>query len=263
MYYTYSIVIIAMSVSSIAWEVYSAKVNETNLRSLAKTEDQVRVLRDGLILTIDTKKLVVGDAVILNNSDSLNGTFKPALVVCDMVIVQGDTVIVDESSLTGESIPVVKAPVPVMESHDEAYSSEKHKRHTLYSGSTITHVKMKPQKQQKDVVDDVSSQNQIGTEDLSKYAIGIVVSTGFYSSKGELLRSILFPKPIDFKFYRDSYVFIGMLSIVALSAFINNLIDGLNESKGFLEVLVSSIDLVTIAGKNYNDYKTEKLHLCS
>jgi len=49
-------------------------------------------------------------------------------------------------------------------------------------------------------------------------AVAMVVWTGFLTSKGILVKSIMFPKPIKFKFVRDSLflsVFIGiMISIV-------------------------------------------------
>jgi len=38
---------------------------------------------------------------------------------------------------------------------------------------------------------------------------------GFNTTKGALIRSMLFPKPIGFKFYRDSVRFIGVLSGIA------------------------------------------------
>ena len=38
---------------------------------------------------------------------------------------------------------------------------------------------------------------------------------GFYTTKGALVRSMLFPKPTGFKFYRDSMRFIGVLAGVA------------------------------------------------
>lgn len=39
--------------------------------------------------------------------------------------------------------------------------------------------------------------------------------TGFNTTKGALVRSMLFPKPIGFKFYRDSVRFIGVLAGIA------------------------------------------------
>ncbi len=45
------------------------------------------------------------------------------------------------------------------------------------------------------------------------------VKIGFYTTKGALVRSMLFPKPTGFKFYRDSMRFIGVLAGVALLGF--------------------------------------------
>jgi len=43
---------------------------------------------------------------------------------------------------------------------------------------------------------------------------------GFSTSKGELVRTILYPKPVDFKFNRDTYKYIGILAGIALAGFI-------------------------------------------
>jgi len=42
---------------------------------------------------------------------------------------------------------------------------------------------------------------------------------GFTTTKGALVRSMLFPKPIGFKFYRDSIRFIAVLSGIAWLGF--------------------------------------------
>lgn len=39
---------------------------------------------------------------------------------------------------------------------------------------------------------------------------------GFMTAKGELVRSILFPKPVRFKFTQDSFKWIGVLSLISL-----------------------------------------------
>ena len=43
----------------------------------------------------------------------------------------------------------------------------------------------------------------------------VVSILGFSTSKGDLVRSILFPKPMGFKFYQDSMRFILFLFLIA------------------------------------------------
>lgn len=45
-------------------------------------------------------------------------------------------------------------------------------------------------------------------------------SLGFNTTKGALVRSMLFPKPMGFKFYRDSMRFIGVLAGIAVLGFL-------------------------------------------
>ncbi len=46
-------------------------------------------------------------------------------------------------------------------------------------------------------------------------ALALVAKTGFSTAKGELVRSILYPRPVGFKFYRDSIRFILVLFGIA------------------------------------------------
>lgn len=39
-------------------------------------------------------------------------------------------------------------------------------------------------------------------------------SSGFSTTKGGLMRSILSPKPVGFKFFRDSMRFVGLMTIL-------------------------------------------------
>lgn len=42
-----------------------------------------------------------------------------------------------------------------------------------------------------------------------------VVRTGFYTAKGELIKSILFPKKFDFQFYKDAVKFVIFMFCIA------------------------------------------------
>ena len=47
---------------------------------------------------------------------------------------------------------------------------------------------------------------------------------GFSTAKGELVRSILFPKPVDFKFSQDAFKFIGVLALIAMVGMIYTIV---------------------------------------
>lgn len=70
-------------------------------------EEKVKILRDGMFHTIMVQEVVVGDLVILNLGDR---------VPADGRIVETTGLYVDQSMLTGESVPVKKSPKPPEES---------------------------------------------------------------------------------------------------------------------------------------------------
>uniref|UniRef100_A0A8C6UM06 P-type ATPase A domain-containing protein n=1 Tax=Neogobius melanostomus TaxID=47308 RepID=A0A8C6UM06_9GOBI len=74
-------------------------------------------------------ELVPGDVVLI----PANGMMMP----CDAALIQG-TCIVNESMLTGESVPVTKTSVPSAgEDGADHFSLEQHKRHTLFCGTQV------------------------------------------------------------------------------------------------------------------------------
>ncbi|MCY7395705.1 MAG: HAD-IC family P-type ATPase [Nocardioides sp.] len=68
-----------------------------SLRSLSHVE--ARVMRDGVVLSVPSEDLVPGDLVRLDAGDK---------VPADLRLVEATEVLVDESTLTGESVPVPK-----------------------------------------------------------------------------------------------------------------------------------------------------------
>ena len=65
---------------------------------------------------------------------------------------------------------------------------------------------------------------QVGQDDEA-VALAIVARTGFNTTKGALVRSMLFPKPSGFKFYRDAFKYISVMAGIAgigfLASFVN------------------------------------------
>uniref|UniRef100_A0A663DQ97 ATPase 13A5 n=1 Tax=Aquila chrysaetos chrysaetos TaxID=223781 RepID=A0A663DQ97_AQUCH len=78
--------------------------------------------------------LVPGDMFLLDG--------KKLSLPCDAVLIDG-TCIVDEGMLTGESIPVTKTPLPLVESPMpwKTHSMEDYRRHVLFCGTEVIQVK--------------------------------------------------------------------------------------------------------------------------
>jgi len=53
---------------------------------------------------------------------------------CDAVLLTGNCIL-NESMLTGESVPVTKTPIP--SSNDVIYNTKEHARHTLFCGTRV------------------------------------------------------------------------------------------------------------------------------
>lgn len=92
--------------------------------------------------------------------------------------------------LSGESVPITKT---APSAGSEIYNIETHKRHTLFSGTNV-----------------IQTRFYGGEKVLAR-----VVRTGFDTTKGSLVKSILYPSPVGFKFYKDSIKFILFLFIMA------------------------------------------------
>ena len=113
-----------------------------------------------------------------------------ALMPCDAILLNG-ACIMNEAMLTGESIPVVKNPLPNL---DIPYNSKEDKQYTLYSGTECIQAK----------------------DYEGKAVVGLVTLTSFGTVKGDLIRTMLFPKPTNFRFYTDSLKFLGILAALAV-----------------------------------------------
>src|SRR5918997_2476915 len=93
-----------------------------SLRSMVRT--QARVVRDGCERTVPSEELVPGDLVLLEAGDKI-----PA----DVRLIGSTELRVDESALTGESVPVTKDEVVLPEATPVA-----DRRNMVYSGTLVT-----------------------------------------------------------------------------------------------------------------------------
>ncbi|XP_066203653.1 probable cation-transporting ATPase 13A5 isoform X2 [Saccopteryx leptura] len=99
----------------------------------------------------------------------------------------------------GESIPVTKTPLPrVGDSMPwKSHGEEDYRKHVLFCGTEVIQVKPPGQGPVR----------------------AVVLQTGYNTAKGDLVRSILYPRPLNFKLYSDAFKFIVFLACLGLVGF--------------------------------------------
>ncbi|XP_063775362.1 probable cation-transporting ATPase 13A4 [Pseudophryne corroboree] len=188
-YIEYSMAILIMTILSVVVTTYLLRKQSVKLHGMVETHNNVMVSvlqRNGVIKEIKSKHLVPGDVIILPE-EKFN-------LPCDAILISGGCVL-NEGMLTGESIPVTKLPLPNVDSGTpcKMHSGEMYRGHILYCGTEVIKTKAPADGQVK----------------------AVVLQTGFNTAKGELVRSILYPKPINFKLHRE--VLKVLLGLMVLS----------------------------------------------
>uniref|UniRef100_A0A674P855 ATPase cation transporting 13A2 n=1 Tax=Takifugu rubripes TaxID=31033 RepID=A0A674P855_TAKRU len=202
-YYIYAACILVISVLSICISLYQIRKFRTDIYGCVSSEEHVS--------SVD---LVPGDCLIIPQE----GLVLP----CDVAVLAGEC-LVNESMLTGESVPVLKTPLPAGE---ETYSAESERRHTLYCGTHLIQAK--------------------GGGPGGHGAIAVVTNTGFFTAKGSLVSSIMYPQPINFRFYQDAAKFLLILGCLAFLGTIYSFVALYRSRATLKELIIRSLDVVTI-----------------
>ena len=167
---------------------------------------------------ISSNDLVPGD--ILHITDN-------TIMPCDAILLEGRCV-VSESLLTGESTTVVKKALTSEDlksgenTKDWSDLSKISSKYILFCGTNIVQ----------------------GRNLDKKGARALVIRTGFLTVKGCLVRQILYPQDIKFKFYEDSLKFVAALALLSFLGALISLQTMTDEPWHF--ILDRMLNLVTI-----------------
>ncbi|OZJ06188.1 hypothetical protein BZG36_01004 [Bifiguratus adelaidae] len=185
-YYYIGLVDFGVIVLSAIVKVVIRLRSETRIKHMAEHETETLVLRDGEWKAMSTSKLVEGDVIAIRDEDKMT---------VDAVILSGD-VVVDESSLTGEALPVRKFAIK----NDGGLFDFNHGRmNALFAGTTVSQA--------------MPLDAKVGK------VTALVVRTGTKTDKGALVTKILFPNPTSFVFDEQLRVAFALLACEALLVF--------------------------------------------
>ncbi|XP_021118552.1 cation-transporting ATPase 13A2 isoform X4 [Heterocephalus glaber] len=212
-YYWYALCIFLISAISICLSMLKTRKQSQTLKDMVKLSVRVRVCRPGEGEEwVDSSKLVPGDCLVLPPEGGL--------MPCDAALVAGECM-VNESCLTGESVPVLKTALP---EGPRPYCPESHRRHTLFCGTLVLQARAYG----------------------GPHVLAVVTQTGFCTAKGGLVSSILHPRPINFKFYKHSMKFVAALSVLALLGTIYSIFILHHNRVPVNEIVIRALDLVTV-----------------
>ncbi|XP_075427186.1 putative cation-transporting ATPase 13A4 isoform X2 [Ascaphus truei] len=215
-YIEYSMAIIILTLLSIGATIYNLRMQSMKLRNMVESHNNVIVTvlqKDGAIKEMESQYLVPGDVIIL--------TGKKLYLPCDAILISGVCVL-NESMLTGESIPVTKTPLPNVDNSVpwKIHIGENDRGHVLFCGTEIIKTKSRSDGPVK----------------------AVVLQTGFNTAKGDLVRSILYPKPVNFKLHRDAFrVIMGLVALSAIGVIYTVIVFSLNGASANELVLMSFI----------------------
>ncbi|KAI7823668.1 hypothetical protein BX661DRAFT_186205 [Kickxella alabastrina] len=152
--------------------------SERRLKRMAEQAEDVAVLRNGSWVRMSTTDLVPGDVIKMAAGAHMS---------CDCILLSGSAVM-DESSLTGEPLPVRKFALQAGDGH---YDSVSGKASTVFAGTTTAQVQ-------------------------GERVLALVWRTGTASDKGQLVRQILFPSPMSFIFNEQMRIVVAILIVYAI-----------------------------------------------
>ncbi|KAL5111345.1 putative cation-transporting ATPase [Taenia crassiceps] len=222
-YYYYAAAILIISAMSLSWNICDLRRNEKALRDAVTSYGTMNICREingnPKFFPVSSTDLVPGDIIEIPRDG--------CHMFCDAVLLQGNC-IVNESTLTGESVPVTKIPFVTswgVDNTSPPFELKASSKSVLFCGTSV-----------------IQSRNF-----ADQKVMAVVVRTGFRTAKGEMVRAILFPKPMKFKFTRDVNRFIGVLALVALSGFAFSVYILLRNGTEAGDIVKKAFDLITVA----------------
>lgn len=276
-YYFYATCIIVISVGSIIASLVMARRQSLQIKSMANhnSELKVNIVNPTLfgslgqsikkvtleaLQEVDSIDLVPGDVMVIPR----RGFIMP----CDAVLVSGSC-ITNESMLTGESLPMTKASIFTnLSDRDEDVADHGDNDHydgkgkgrdsDVENASKVRdHLDYEVPEISAPFDPRVLSENTLfaGAQVMlaqnsskdSPFVLALVARTGFETAKGELVRSILLPEELSFKFYRDSIKFVVFLFCMASVGMVYSLYIFIKRQADVATTVKRSLDIFPVA----------------
>lgn len=186
----------------------------------------IKCYRDKKWVTIQSDELLPGDVVsVARQQTHKEGTTVPA----DLLLIRG-TCIVNEAMLSGESTPLLKESIELLEGSDRLDVDGSHKNSVLFGGTKVLQS------------NSGNAADSKALDALDGGCLAVVLRTGFGTAQGSLVRTMLFSSERVSANNFESFFFIAFLLCfaAAASAYVwkKGLERGLKKSKLLLDCVM-------------------------
>lgn len=281
-YWQYSAFTLFMILTFEATVVFSRIKSLGALRGMGNRDRLVNVFRGGEWGVVWTTELLPGDILSLtrcvvgknkeiesskgdNSNDNKKGkqSKKNAgvedgdVVPADILLLRGTTV-VNEASLTGESVPQMKEGISELTEGEELDMKTRHKTHVLYAGTKMLQCKGVDVVESEEASSDEEEEKKVAVSSTHPHVYGdipnppdggcicFVLRTGFSSAQGKLVRMIEGSQEKVKGHERETALLLLLLFFFAVASSSYVLYHGLrNENRSQYELLLHCILIIT------------------
>jgi cation-transporting ATPase 13A1 len=225
---------LVMFESTVVWQ---RQRTLTEFRSMSIKPYDIYVFRQGKWTEIQSDRLLPGDLVSVTRTKEDSG------VACDMLLIEG-TAIVNEAMLSGESTPLLKDSIRLRPAEAPIEPDGLDKNSFLWGGTKvlqITHGSANADEEEKP-----NARLPSGVPPPpDNGAMAIVIRTGFETSQGSLVRTMIYSTERVSANNREALLFILFLLVFALAASWYVWDEGVRKDRKRSKLLLDCILIVT------------------
>jgi cation-transporting ATPase 13A1 len=235
-YWYYSLFTLFMLVAFESTVVWQRQRTLNEFRGMSIKPYDLLVYRQKKWQEIMSDKLLPGDVVSVGRTKEDSG------VACDMLLLEGSA-IVNEAMLSGESTPVLKESVQLRPGDATIEPEGLDKLAFLYGGTKVLQVS-----HSNNAEDDIGAVTRLSSgvpPPPDKGAVAVVMKTGFETSQGSLVRTMIYSTERVSANNVEALLFILFLCIFAIAASWYVWVEGVKQDRKRSKLMLDCVLIIT------------------